>query len=296
MSNTITSIAQRLPAQNDLLGKANKTNKNEFANVVAKTRDRGDVTTQDTADKAPNVAPAPAQTKDVTPTPLPALKVDAEAKPDDVVAKDLTTTGQASALIAPAPPQNDDVLSWLGMPGLKTITLEKKTLTATFGDGQTTPPATTPAIKPTATSFANLKDLMSWFFGDMSMDLPVKPTPAPTPAPVPTPTPTPTPPPTPPGNGAPGIFMTWDGGKVTPSNPATEPAPKTTTPTPAPALAVDDAPAAFGWKDLMSIAFTSAKATLEQRDNAFTLQMEMRKMNALFGRQNEASDRAGVVA
>lgn len=288
MSNTITSIAHRVPAQNDLLGKAAKAPaKSDFANVVAKTRDRAEAAPVDGSEKTP--APAPAPAKDATPTPLPAVKVDTEPKPDDAIAKDLSTTGQPNALLAPAP-QNDDVLAWLGVPGLKTITLEKRTLTATFGDTQTQPP-TTPVIKPgPSTPFASLKDLMGWFFGDMSLGAP-KP-----PAPTPQPTPAPTPPPTPPGNGAPGIWMTWDGGKVTPPA-ATEPAPKTEPPVPAPAVPVsDDTSFAFGWKDLMSIAFSSAKATLEARDNAYTLQMEMRKMNAMFGRQNESADRAGVVA
>lgn len=270
MSNTITSISQRLPAQTDLLGKAAKTPKNEFADTIAKTRDRDGATTQ----------VEPENTAPQTP------KTDAGAQPDTTVAK---------SLIAPAPPQNDDILSWLGMPGLKSVTFERRMLTATFGDQQTTPPVTTPVVRPVQdNSFASLKDLMKWFFGDMGMDLPAPaPAPTPAPAPAPRPTPAPTPPPTPTANG---VTVAWDGGKVTNPTSATDNAPKTEQPKPMPPVAVDTPPVAYGWKDLMSLAFSSAKATLEKRDNAFTLQMEMRKMNALFGRQDAAAERTGVVA
>ncbi|MBX7135453.1 MAG: hypothetical protein K1X67_22525 [Fimbriimonadaceae bacterium] len=309
MSNTISNNVNRIHANSAFLTKAKNPTKDEFAKIAAtKTRDAEAATKPENLQITPDtqtslIAKDPAKTDGVQP--LPAVKVDdatiQPVKPDDTTAviPGLKPEPKPIAPTTAPEPQNNDIWSWMQNGGLTSFSIEKRTLTATFnqpGSGTTPVPAPGSQTQP----FAGLKDLMSWFFGDMT---PAAPAPNPQPSiPVSTNPPAPQPAPVQ-GNGAPGFWMTWDAskfdakvynkGEVSIQNAKAdlETAGTETTPASPPTEVAND----YNWKDMMAMAFGGGNVTTTQNNNSsLTVQMEMRKLTALFG--NKAEPANSVVA
>lgn len=308
MSNTISNNATRVNTISPLLNKTVKSpTKDEFAKIAAtKTRDASEATKPEELQVTPDtqtslIAKDPAKTDGVQP--LPAVKVpDATimpVEPDDTTAviPGLKPEPKPIAPTTTPAPQNNDIWSWLQSGGLTSVSMEKKTLTATFNQPGS---GTTPVPAGQTQPFGGLKDLMSWFFGDMN---PGATTPNPQPSiPVSTSPPAPQPAPVQ-GNGAPGFKMTWDASKfdakiankgdisMQTAKAALEMSGTETTPAPAPTEIAKD----YNWQDMMAMAFGGGDVTGTQNNNgSLTVQMEMRKLTALFG--NKAEPANSVVA
>lgn len=311
MSNTISNNVNRIHGNSAFLTKAKNPTKDEFAKIAAtKTRDAADATKPQDLPVTPDtqttlIAKDPAKTDGTQP--LPAVKVpDATimpVEPDDttVVIPGLKPEPKPMGPTPAPAPQNNDIWSWLQNSGVTSLTMEKRSFTATLN------PSAHPITQQTTNSdqtqtqpFGGLKDLMSWFFGDMN---PTAPAPNPQPSiPVSTNPPAPQPAPVQ-GNGAPGFKMTWDAskfdakiynkGEVSIQNAKAdlETAGTETTPTVTPTEVANDS----SWKDMLAMAFGGGNVTTTQNNNSsLTVQMEMRKLTALFG--NKAEPANSVVA
>lgn len=308
MSNTISNTATRVNTTSPLLNKTTKSpTKDEFAKIAAtKTRDAAEATKPENLQVTPDtqtslIAKDPAKTDGIQP--LPAVKVpDATimpVEPDDTTAVIPGIKPEPKPMAPTTEPQNNDIWSWMQNGGLTSLSIEKRTLTATFNQpGSDTTPV--PAPGGQTQPFGGLKDLMSWFFGDMN---PGATTPNPQPSiPVSTTPPAPQPAPVQ-GNGAPGFKMTWDASKfdakiankgdisMQTAKAALETSGTETTPAATPTEVAND----YNWKDMMAMAFGGGNLTTTQNNNSsLTVQMEMRKLTALFG--NKAEPANSVVA
>lgn len=293
MSNTINANLNR--PINNLLTKAPKSpTKDEYAKMAAtKTRDAEEATKPATDGQVSLIAKDPAAPTDVKTGPK--LEVGPPVKIDNGANGDVNTTIIDGVKPEPRPmgpavqPQNNDILAWLQNNGVSSISMEKKSFSATI----TPTMNTTPSVAQQKDLFAGLKDLMSWFFGDSTPPAQTTPTPAPdapavlaerTPTAMPVTTPTPLP-----ANGAPGFSMKWDaatfdakvGDKVdvTMVKNSAKIDGSGTSPLPADAVGSD-----YNWKDMMAMAFGGSNG-----GNSLNIQMEMRKFNAVFDKPNQSS-------
>lgn len=295
MSNTITNNVNRV--NHDLLTKVAKNpTKDEFAKIAAtKTRDAAEAAKPgDTQASliARDPADASNEVKNTPPVKLdPPVKVDIDPKANaDVSILPSVKPEPRPMSEAVYQTQNNDVWNWLENSGLSSITMEKKTLTANFTPGgPQTGTMTVSAQAPASTQsvFGGLKDLMSWFFGDMNPTQPMPPVPTTPPTPTPTPTPAPAPQPMPSPGVRPGFSMKWDaskfdakiGTKVDVS--MLKNSAKIDGTGPLPAVPVDNGTQDMGWQNMLASIFGG------NSNNSLNIQLEQRKFNAIFDRPTE---------